>query len=142
MILVEILPNLYLGDHESVKLKERLHIRTIINCIKDLRFLGNFSDYVYNLKKNIEKYEIIQMYQYLTECIDFIHKNIINDNSVLVFCENGNQKASTVVAAYIIKYGKLSLENAIASVRTKNATSFYPNIDYYSSLQLISNDSN
>ena len=64
----------------------------------------------------------------------------MDDNSVLVFCENGNQKASTVIAAYIIKYGKISVEDAIKSVRSKNSTSFYPNIDYYSALQLVYND--
>ena len=38
------------------------------------------------------------MYQYLLECIVFINKNILNDKPVLVYCENGNQKASTVIA--------------------------------------------
>lgn len=140
MILVEILPNLYLGDIESVKYRHKLNISTIINCVKDLEFLGSFTDYVYNLKKNIEKYEIIQMYQYLVESTSFIHKNIMDDKSVLVFCESGNQKASTVIAAYIIRYGKISMDEAINSVRSKNSTSFYPNIDYYSALQLVYND--
>ena len=36
----------------------------------------------------------IGMYQYLTESINFIHKNILKDKAVLVYCDSANQKAS------------------------------------------------
>ena len=52
------------------------------------------------MKVSIEKYEIIKMYEYLVESVEFIYKNFINDKSTLVFCENGNQKSATVVAAF------------------------------------------
>ena len=77
------------------------------------------------------------MYQYLIETSNFIYKHTTNDNSVLVYCENGNQKAATVIAAYLIKYGKMSADESIKTIRTKNKTAFYPNIDYYSVLQLL-----
>ena len=80
------------------------------------------------------------MYQYLTESVKYIHKNITNDNSVLIYCENSNQKASTVVAAYLITYGKINLDDAIKVIRTKNKTSFFPDIDFYNALQMIDND--
>ena len=80
------------------------------------------------------------MYQYLIESINFIHKNILNDNPVLVFCDSGNQKASTIIAAYLIKYGRTNADDAIKMIRSKNKTSFYPNIDYYNSLKMIQND--
>ena len=142
MILVEILPNLYIGDIESLKYKSNLNITAIINCAKDLKSLDSYSNYVYDIKKNIEKYELVKMYQYLSESVNYIHKNMLNDKSVLIFCENANQKASTVAASYLIKYGKLSLDDAIKVIRTKNKTSFFPNIDFYNALQMIDNDNN
>ena len=62
------------------------------------------------------------------------------DKSVLVYCDNGNQKASTVIAAYLIKFGRVDADDAIKMLRSKNKTSFYPDIDYYSSLKMIQND--
>jgi protein-tyrosine phosphatase len=140
MILIEILPNLYLGDAQSVKYKSQLNIASQINCQRDLMYLGTHTEYVHNIKKNIEQYELVGMYQYLTESINFIHKNILKDNAVLVYCDSGNQKASTVIAAYIIKYGKVDADTAIKMIRSKNKTSFYPNIDFYNSLKMIQND--
>ena len=140
MILVEILPNLYLADKEGSKYKSQLNIISQINCQRDLNYLGTSTEYVYDLKKNIKQYELVKMYQYLIESIDFIHKNLINDKSVLVYCDNGNQKASTVIAAYLIKFGRIDADDAIKMLRSKNKTSFYPDIDYYSSLKMIQND--
>tara|TARA_B100001093_G_C26632750_1_gene929624 strand:+ start:35 stop:460 length:426 start_codon:yes stop_codon:yes gene_type:complete len=140
MILVEILPNLYLADKEGSKYKTQLNIISQINCQRDLNYLGTSTEYVHDLKKNIKQYELVKMYQYLIESINFIHKNLINDKSVLVYCDNGNQKASTVIAAYLIKFGRIDADDAIKMLRSKNKTSFYPDIDYYSSLKMIQND--
>ena len=140
MILVEILPNLYLGDIEGSKYKSQLGIESQINCQRDLQNIGTHTEYVYDIKKNIEHYELVKMYQYLLESITFINKNILNDKPVLVYCENANQKASTVIAAYLIKYGKVDADTAVKMLRTKNKTSFYPNIDFYNSLKMMEND--
>jgi hypothetical protein len=140
MILVEILPNLYLADQEGSKYKSQLNITSQINCQRDLMYIGTSTEYVHDIKKNLVQYELVKMYQYLIESINYIHKNIVNDTGVLVYCDSANQKASTVVAAYLIKYGRVNADDAIKMIRSKNKTSFYPNIDYYNSLQMIHND--
>ena len=140
MILVEILPNLYLADYEGSKYKSQLNITSQINCQRDLMYIGTSTEYVHDIKKNLVQYELVKMYQYLIESINYIHKNIVNDKAVLVYCDSANQKASTVVAAYLIKYGRVNADDAIKMIRSKNKTSFYPNIDYYNSLQMIHND--
>lgn len=140
MILVEILPNLYLGDIEGSKYKSQLNIKSQINCQRDLMYIGTSNEYVHDIKKNVEQYELVKMYQYLIESISYIHKNVLNDNPVLVYCDSANQKASTVVAAYLIKFGRVNADDAIKMIRSKNKTSFYPNIDYYNSLKMIQND--
>ena len=99
MILVEILPNLYLADYEGSKYKSQLNITSQINCQRDLMYIGTSTEYVHDIKKNLVQYELVKMYQYLIESINYIHKNIVNDNGVLVYCDSANQKASTVVAA-------------------------------------------
>ena len=57
MILIEMLPNLYLGDLESVKYKAQIDASHTINCVKDLKTVGNNSEYVFNKTKlNVDGY--------------------------------------------------------------------------------------
>lgn len=135
MILIEIIPNLWIGDKEI--LKYNVNVDFIINTLKDLHFLGKYNQYRMDIKNNLEKYEIIKMYEYLNETSEFIFKKLNNNKSVLVICESGNQKSCTIVAAYLIKYGKISLNTVIKSLRTKFKSAFYPNIDYKNSLDMF-----
>jgi hypothetical protein len=137
MILVEIIPNLWLGDHDGVKYKDNINIKYLVNCTKDLHFLGNYSEYNNQMKNSLEKYEIIKMYEYIVESVEFIYKNILKDENTLVFCENGNQKSATVIAAVLMKYGNHTKDSAIKSIRTKYNSAFYPDIDYNLSLDMF-----
>ena len=139
MILVEIIPNLWLGDIDSLK-NNTIEINNIINCHKNLHFLGNYQNYRFETHTNIEKYEIIKMYEYLVESVEFIYKNMLRDDSTLVFCENGNQKSASVVAAFLMKYGSHSKDSAIKSIRTKYNSAFYPDINYNLSLDMFGKD--
>ena len=109
MIFIEILPNLWIGNNELLKYKDKLNIDYIINCSKDLHFLGKYNQYKMDMKNNLEKYEIIKMYEYLNETSEFINKKLLANNSVLVLCETSNQKSASIIAAYIMKYGKINL---------------------------------
>jgi hypothetical protein len=137
MIFIEILPNLWIGNSETLKHKDRLNIDYIINCSKDLHFLGNCNNYKSGIKNNLEKYEIIKMYEYLIETSDFINTKLLTNKSVLVTCNTGNQQSVTIIASYIIKYGKMTLNNVIKSLRTKHKTAFFPSIDYKNSLEMV-----
>lgn len=137
MIFIEILPNLWIGNSEILKVKEKLNINFIVNCSKDLHFLGKHSQYKMDIKNNLEKYEIIKMYEYLNETTEFIHTKLIAKKNILVVCETSNQKSASIIAAYIIKYGKMNLKNTIKSIRTKHISAFYPSIDYENSLEMF-----
>jgi len=137
MIFIEILPSLWIGNYETLKHKDRLNIDYIINCTKDLHFLGKSNNYKSDIKINLEKYEIIKMYEYLIETTEFIYKKIMNNNSVLVVCQSGNQLSPTVITAFIIKYGRLNINTIIKSLRTKHKTAFFPSIDFKNSLEMV-----
>ena len=137
MIFIEIIPNLWIADKEILKYKSKLNIDFIVNCQKDLHFLGKYNQYRMDISNNLEKYEIIKMYEYLNETSEFIYKKLSNNKSVLVLCESGSQKSGAIIAAYIIKYGKINLKKTILSLRTKHKTIFYPSIDYLNSLKMF-----
>ena len=131
---VEIIPDLWLGNDQSA-LNTQDDNFVYINCSNDLSFLGRAQQYNIEIKNNLEKYEILKMYQYLNETVEFLYKNLINLKPVLVHCETGTQKSATVVAAYLIKYGKINIEQAIKLIKTKKTDCFSPDIDYFFSLE-------
>ena len=77
------------------------------------------------------------MYEYMVESVNFIYKNMKNDESTLVFCENGNQKSASIIAAFLIKFGNHTKETAIKAIRTKYNSAFYPDINYNLSLEMF-----
>ena len=64
----------------------------------------------------------------LVSAVDFIHSRIINNEPVMVHCLAGLGRTGTLLACYLVKYQKMSADDAIQKVREERPGSIqsYP----------------
>ena len=139
---IEIFPKLWIGFSKYANVKElnkRDSIDILIDTESDLSFIGTHKEYNPHIGNNLEKYEILKMYEYLSETSRFIFENILSGKGILIHCGNCSQKSPTVIAGFLIRYGKLSKEEAIKMVRSKCEYAFPDTIQFDYSLEKFEN---
>jgi len=122
---MEILPhfwiNYYSKNNNFIKEKK---INYIIHLSKNEPFLkkNNIEEIRipidYNNNDSIEDINNI-MYQYLYDITDSVHDKILSANNVLIIGYNDKQDIDTIIIAYLIKYGKLTINQSLLFLKTK-----------------------
>lgn len=119
--MIEIIPNLWISSlkkFDSGKIPSPLN-KFKIDTTKRLSFIGKHRKYTGELQKRILKNEILQLYRYVENVIKVVHKNI-NENVIIIVCSSGNQISPLIATCFLIKYGNMSFENALRSVKSKH----------------------
>ena len=123
MSVKEIIPGLWLGD-KNISINRQFYkdnnIEIVINCSKDLPFINLEVEKVrLKVHDNLEKDEIISMYNLLEYTTKYINDNLLLCKNILIHCYAGKQRSATLVVAYIMKYGKMNLYKTIELVKSK-----------------------
>ena len=141
--IVELLPNLWMGNYEdcgNLLSFNECNINTIVNCCNREPFIFNKivrQDIMFSNKDNLD--EIIEK---INEVVHFINEQIRQNKYILIYSLKKDQKASTIIACYMMKYGKMDPTNVINSICSKKHNEFYPILHfktvlfkYYESIQ-------
>ena len=132
--MIEILPHFWITGYKKLNpsiINSPLN-KVQINTCKKLDFIGKNNQYSGELKIKILKNEIIQLYKYIENILNTIHKNII-DNIIIVVCKSGNQISPLIATCYLIKYGNMNQMQALNCIKSKcnnvvNDSIFFDNI--------------
>lgn len=137
----EILPYLWIGDYKDcmdINFLHNQHIETIVNCTKEVQFLDDpeFRD-IKRIRIPVDDRPSVSyaddnmiMYHSVYDVVTTIHNNIINESAVLVHCQAGKQRSATVIACYLIRYGKVDVATAIQYIRSKRPKCFRPSNNF------------
>ena len=114
-----IIPHLYLGSKTNAQYLCELqyfNINTIINVACEIPKICN--DKFKYIKYNWDDIFIFDILVDIDDIVDQIHTEITNENSVLVHCAKGISRSASVVIGYLMKYKKMSYNDAYKYVKT------------------------
>lgn len=136
----EIIPNLYIGNYQS--LKNATKFKMIVNCTTHIPFPITIN--IDHVRVAIDDHEdqSAELLQYAPNAIEKIHDTLQQNKSVLVHCHAGMQRSCTVVAMYLMKYYKMKLSDAITFIRSKRPIAFQPKPTFQRALQVYYKDIN
>lgn len=135
----EVSFGLYIGDFPSACNTEKLKQEGITHIVTAIAGVGEmypdlFKYYIIDICDR--KYSHIQTY--FDESSDFIDNAITNGGKVLVHCQKGISRSSTIVAAYLIKKKGQTTDEAIETIK-KGRNCIQPNVGFKEQLQNYQN---
>ena len=134
----EIIPNLWIGDRKdanNIHFIRDFNVKLIINCTKNISFHPKYLDK--KIRVNIDDkdstniaIENKKMYHCLIDLTNTVHNYLQKNQAILVHCYAGAQRSASVVAAYLIKFGKIDYQTAVKYIQSKRIKCFNPTINF------------
>lgn len=129
----EITPNLWLGNVYASRDKrffESKGIKAVLNCSSDIPRMFRSTAEVEYVRIPIEDDATVEgidlARQYIPVCVELLHKWLcIEKVPVLVHCWAGRQRSASMVVAFLVKYGNLSLLEALRAVLRHRPEAFH-----------------
>ena len=80
------------------------------------------------------------MFQQLSDITEYIHDKITNNEKLLLIGYHHKQDLDSIIVAYLLKYAKLSIHDAILFLKSKKADIFSPKCLFYFALNKFYNN--
>ena len=132
-MIVEIIPNIWISDIKdahNINFIKFNRIKIIINCSENLKFpkITGIKQIRIPVSDSQSDIDIDNMNYYLPDICDTIYK-ILNhsyntETRILIFCFSGKQRSPTIIAAMLIKYLNINLQQAVTIIQTKLPVAF------------------
>lgn len=131
----KIMSKIYLGNIDASKDKHFFQdkkIKAVLNCSKDIAntFKNNEIEYMrIPVDDSLKAVDFNKMYHFLPMAADFIYKHAhLQKNPILIHCYAGRQRSAAAVAAYLIKYHKMTPYDACLFLTKKRIEAFHFNL--------------
>jgi len=143
---MEILPHFWISHYgtdvffiKKKKIKNIIHLSKKEPFLKknDIEEIRIVVDY-----KEDDSYEQMNnlMFQQLSDITEYIHDKIINNEKVLLIGYHHKQDLDSIIVAYLLKYAKLTIHDAILFLKSKKDDIFSPKCLFYFALNKFYNN--
>lgn len=118
---LEFISGLYIGNSkvEDERFLKKKRISEIIYVDKDLGFLGKWRNYASHLQEEVKKFEQEKASQYLKKILVLINNRLENGDKVLIIDNTGVSFSALIVLSYLVKYGEITIQQAVKSWNSK-----------------------
>lgn len=110
----EIIPSLFLGDYSSASKRDALKERKVTHIINCARIARKWfpEDFTYH-HLEIDDHPMEDILTHLDRCCAIINEARQGGGAVLVHCMAGISRSASVVVAYLVKFEKMPLPEAL-----------------------------
>ena len=116
----QITENIFISDLASSLNKEKLKENGITDILcAVLGFEPAYPDDFNYMNIHVRDVDNEDLFYYFDECSDYINSVIEKGGKILVHCSYGVSRSASLVIAYLIKYQKMSYEDAYKLVKEK-----------------------
>ena len=113
----------------------------------NIKVIFNITNKFFEKDEQIEYYQIplsdsdgpssIKKFIKYINIIDVINEKL-KDHNILVHCEMGMQRSAAIVAAYLMKYRKMSIDDSITHITTRRPKAFKHRVTFLEALYKVS----
>lgn len=130
---VKVLPNIYLGDARSASSETffaKAKIQSVLNMTANIPNTFCKDEKIEYLRIPVfdsrEKRDVGKMYQYFPIITEYMYKiSVIERKNLLVHCALGRQRSVAAIAAYMIKFYKMTPIEAMNFILSRKPDSFH-----------------
>ncbi len=131
-MMYEIVPHLFLSSFRDADPSSDFFV---INCTRDLPMIQTHGGGTRLLVDDDPVNYSDKMTQNLPLMVRYIHDHVSRGHNVLVHCYAGQQRSAAVVAAYLIQYENMSVDEAVSYLKTKKPDAFAGGVHFMESLK-------
>jgi hypothetical protein len=137
--LIEFLPGIWLSNtislNDNFLQQKKIHI--MVDCDKEMNFFESAENYIESIKKEIKKTNHMNLYQYLLNSTEKIHKTILSGKSLLIYDLHATRKGPILLIAYLMRYAHFTPIQIIDSFLSKSKIPLNINEDYQIAIKIF-----
>ena len=124
----KITKNIWLGNANTAndpKFIKMHNISAVFNVTDSQKTPNGIKSYVYEVKDNLRSNQLTKLYTYFNDITKKMKYHTDRDDNIIIYCRAGAQRSASSVAAYLMRYKNMSLDDSIHFIRTKRKIAFH-----------------
>jgi len=124
----KITKNIWLGNANTAndpKFLKKYNINAVFNITDSQKTPSGIKSYVFEVKDNLKSNQLVKLYTYFDDITQKMKQHTDINENIIVYCRAGAQRSASSVAAYLMRYEGMILDESIKYIRNKRKIAFH-----------------